>query len=94
MDENRSLEEFVGQSDGQSDGESDPPETGGGAIEEGVDESSNDESDDERESVDPEPIATTYRWSAEGGDCGVCGERVESRWHSGAAFVCVDCKEW
>ncbi|MFB6228808.1 MAG: hypothetical protein ABEH88_09660 [Halobacteriales archaeon] len=89
MDGNRSLEEFVGQSGSRTGDESDPLGAGGVAREE-----SGEESSDNGEGVDPDPIATTYRWSAEGGICGVCGERVESRWHSGEAFVCADCKEW
>jgi hypothetical protein len=86
----RSLEEFVGDaSDGESDADHPKSEANGSGHPEDVEEAG-----DDTEATAPGPIATTYRWSAGGETCELCGERVETRWRAEEAFVCVDCKEW
>ena len=42
----------------------------------------------------PEPPASTYVWSPDGGACEACGATVEERWRDGEALVCAGCKEW
>jgi hypothetical protein len=84
----RSLEEFVGDaSGGESDVEHPPAEPEDSEHAENTGGASDD-------AEAPDPIVTIYRWSAGGGTCETCGERVEARWRSEEAFVCVDCKEW
>jgi hypothetical protein len=86
----RSLEEFVGDTSGEErDAEHPPPEP-----EDSEHAGDTEGKGDSVEGATPDPIVTTYRWSAGGGTCETCGERVEERWRSGGAFVCVDCKEW
>jgi len=93
----RSLEEFIAETSAdRNDAESETPtaETDESEDAEYTDRASENESEDGEEGTDSDPMATTYRWSAEGGACGVCGERAEARWRSEGAFVCADCKEW
>jgi hypothetical protein len=104
VDENHSLTEFLGESGNQHDDVADPPEpetgrdTGEGRAEDPPPDEAGERTEKPGstggERTSSEPIATTYRWSADGGVCDICGERVESRWRFEGAFVCRECKEW
>lgn len=99
MAEDRSLDEFLGV-----DEPSDPDTTEGAAgpdaseefpttdteTDEGADQSA------EHDAAEPEveTMAETFAWSPDGGECAVCGERIEERWRDDGGLVCGDCKAW
>jgi hypothetical protein len=92
-----SLTEFSGEtSTDRSDAESESSRAETDEAKEGeYAEGERDEASKEGEGeTAPDPMVTTYRWSAEGETCVACGKRVEVRWRSEGTFACADCKEW
>lgn len=102
MTGNRSLDEFLAGNDADSaPDERSVPEAPDGAASASADTGSDDptetasvenENDEDRPVV--EPMAETFTWSAAGGSCASCGERVETRWRDAGTLVCENCKEW
>lgn len=69
------------------------------AVDAGDDDSAGSDVDADGAGGDPsdtavEPVASTYAWSPDGGECAACGGTVEERWRDGGDLVCLDCKEW
>ena len=99
-----------GADSGESDGSGESDDSGDETLDTSGDEGdAGDRADDVDASIDhdpeeiapidhdPEeiaPIVPTYRWSEDGGPCGICGERVRACWHPEDGLVCSDCKEW
>jgi hypothetical protein len=80
----RSLEEFLGGSTSDED----ESETSGDTGSEASDASG------DTGKTEAEPLAPTYRWSADAGTCSDCGDPARARWHGDDGFVCRRCKEW
>lgn len=106
MADNRSLDEFLGgEASDEPAGNSDGPDTGQ-AVEEPAE--ATDSSVDERGAGEPadgepaadaapetvDPMAETFAWSPDGGECAACGGTVDERWRDGDALVCGECKAW
>lgn len=97
MSRDRSLEEFL---DGaRSDGSDSEASTDAG---EGANGRNDGDGPERPEAAAPpdndeaalDPLATTYRWSADDGVCSNCGDPARARWQSDDGFVCRRCKEW
>lgn len=93
MGRDRSLDEFLNQSDASPEGETD------NAIPEGeTDESQDSEAGNDVEEEDPtltvHPARSTMAWTADDVTCDACGEVVQRRWRDNDQLVCSACKEW
>jgi len=83
-----------------TDGTSDAASGGKSAdetTEEATEETAGDTVEADAENVETvtaavEPAVSTY--AGRSGECAVCGERVDRRWHSDDGLVCPECKEW
>lgn len=87
MPGNRSLDDFVAEEPTEDDIEPRESAADGRATTAGT-------ADAEPAEPTVEPLVETFAWSAEGGPCAACGDRVERRWRDGEALVCADCKAW
>lgn len=98
MERNRSLEEFLDDSDRSEEStteSSDPSSADEGSD---GDKPPNDESHDEPSTAidtveTPEPASITYGWSPDG-TCSQCGASIEEQWIDDGDRVCADCKRW
>jgi hypothetical protein len=97
----RSLEEFLDgitsdedESETSGDTGSEASDASGDASDAGPADPEAATSGPESDSEGPEPLAPTYRWSADGGACSNCGDPARARWHGDDGFVCRRCKEW
>lgn len=93
MSRDRSLAEFLGQSDASS--EEEPANT----TPEEADESQGSEESDVGEDEQPltltvHPARSTMAWTADDVPCDACGAVVQRRWRDDDQLVCSACKEW
>ncbi|WP_224448467.1 DUF7573 domain-containing protein [Haloprofundus salilacus] len=89
MGDDRSLDEFFGQSESENAG-GDPSEE---LRDDDADET---ESANDAGAEQVTPAVATFRWSPTGATCDSCSETVQRRWHDEETgeFVCIDCKPW
>jgi formylmethanofuran dehydrogenase subunit E len=86
----RSLDEFLSQSDASLDEETDNTtpdtrETGDSVDNEGEEQSA---------TLSVHPVRSTMAWTVDDTTCDACGEVVQRRWRDDDRLVCSACKEW
>ncbi|MGM0592706.1 MAG: DUF7573 domain-containing protein [Halobacteriota archaeon] len=101
MEDNRSLDEFLGGGNAGAEADDDATDRdarnavdGNAAKAQDCSESSNVAVDEPTDTDAVDPAVSTYRWSPDGVACAECGEQVTKRWHDDGRYVCANCKEW
>jgi formylmethanofuran dehydrogenase subunit E len=96
MSPDRSLDEFLSQSDTTQDGETDDATPG--ETDEPLDGEADEASDGEVEArpsaLTVHPARSTMAWTVDDTTCDACGEIVQRRWRDDDQLVCSACKEW
>ena len=94
MDRDRSLDEFLSQSDASPEGETDNATPDGETGESQGSEARDVEEEDQPLTLTVHPARSTMAWTADGVTCNSCGEVVQRRWRDDNQLVCSACKEW
>jgi predicted RNA-binding Zn-ribbon protein involved in translation (DUF1610 family) len=87
----RSLDDFLSDSDEGTD-EADDPDSDPAAADSEVDDTDVEPLEADESTVNPAVATATV--SPDGTVCPSCGETVRRCWHDDGAYVCRECKEW